>query len=192
MAGRLFDKLEQEAFRAGIAARTKASMEWFRSTVSNRKVSRAALIGDGPTRSRQVYGSMYNFQYDPKTKATLPYYDRFPLCIPVQKAKGGFYGLNLHYLHPLIRAQFLDELYDITNNDKYDRTTKMNVTYQLLKSTSKMRFFKPCLKHYLSNQIQSPLLLIEPADWEIAIFLPTESFRKVDKNTVWSESRSKF
>jgi hypothetical protein len=192
MAGRLFDKLEQEAFRAGIAARTKASMEWFRSTVSNRKVSRAALIGDGPTRSRQVYGSMYNFQYDPKTKATLPYYDRFPLCIPVQKAKGGFYGLNLHYLHPLIRAQFLDELYDITNNDKYDRTTKMNVTYQLLKSTSKMRFFKPCLKHYLSNQIQSPLLLIEPADWEIAIFLPTESFRKVDKNTVWNESRSKF
>ena len=192
MAGRLFDKLEQEAFRAGIAARTKASMEWFRSTVSNRKVSRAALIGDGPTRSRQVYGSMYNFQYDPKTKQTLPYYDRFPLCIPVQKAKGGFYGLNLHYLHPLIRAQFLDELYDITNNSKYDRTTKMNVTYQLLKSTSRMRFFKPCLKHYLSNQIQSPLLLIELADWEIAIFLPTESFRKVDKNTVWNESRSKF
>ena len=192
MAGRLFDKLEQEAFRAGIAARTKASMEWFRSTVSNRKVSRAALIGDGPTQSKQVYGSMYNFQYDPKTKQTLPYYDRFPLCIPVQKAKGGFYGLNLHYLHPLIRAQFLDELYDITNNNKYDRTTKMKVTYQLLKSTSRMRFFKPCLKHYLSNQIQSPLLLIEPADWEIAIFLPTESFRKVDKNTVWNESRSKF
>ncbi len=192
MAGRLFDKLEQEAFRAGIAARTKASMEWFRSTVSNRKVSRASLIGDGPTRSRQVYGSMYNFQYDPKTKQTLPYYDRFPLCIPVQKAKGGFYGLNLHYLHPLIRAQFLDELYDITNNDKYDRSTKMRVTYSLLKSSSKMRFFKPCLKHYLSSQIQSQLLLIEPADWEIAIFLPTESFRKVGKETVWNESRSKF
>ena len=192
MAGRLFDKLEQEAFRAGIAARTKASMDWFRSKVSNRKVSRAALIADGPTRSQQVYGSMYNFQYDPKTKQTLPYYDRFPLCIPVQKAKGGFYGLNLHYLHPLIRAQFLDELYDITNNDKYDRTTKMKVTYDLLKSSSKMRFFKPCLKHYLSGHIQSPLLLIEPADWEIAIFLPTESFRKVGKETVWNESRSKF
>ena len=192
MAGRLFDKLEQEAFRAGIAARTKASMEWFRSTVSNRKVSRAALISDGPTRSTQVYGSMYNFQYDPKTKSTLPYYDRFPLCIPVQKAKGGFYGLNLHYLHPLVRAQFLDSLYDITNNDKYDRSTKFKLTYQVLKSTSRMKFFKPCLKHYLSGHIKSPLLLIEPADWEIAIFLPTESFRKVDKNTVWSESRSKF
>ena len=192
MAGRLFDKLEQEAFRAGIAARTQASMEWFSTTVSNRKVSRAALIADGPTRTTQVYGSMYNFQYDPKTKQTLPYYDRFPLCIPVQKAKGGFYGLNLHYINPLIRAQFLDELYDITNNDKYDRTTKMRITYNLLKSSARMRFFKPCLKHYLSGHIQSPLLLIEPADWEIAIFLPTESFRKVGKETVWNESRRKF
>ena len=192
MAGRLFDKLEQEAFRAGIAARTKASMEWFRSTVSNRKVSRAALISDGPTRSAQVYGSMYNFQYDPKTKSTLPYYDRFPLCIPVQKAKGGFYGLNLHYLHPVIRAKFLDALYDITNNDKFDRTTKMKMSYSLLKSASNMRYFKPCFKHYLSEHVNSKLLLIEPADWEIAIFLPTESFRKVSKETVWKESRKMF
>ena len=167
-------------------------MKWFRDNVSNARVSRASLIADGPTRSGHQFGNMYNFMYDPKTKKSLPYYDRFPLCIPVQKAKGGFYGLNLHYLHPLVRAQFLDSLYDITNNDKYDRSTKFKLTYQVLKSTSRMKFFKPCLKHYLSGHIKSPLLLIEPADWEIAIFLPTESFRKVDKNTVWSESRSKF
>ena len=192
MAGRLFDKLEQEAFRAGITARTKASMAWFKANVENRSVSRASLIGDGPTRARQVYGSMYNFSYNPKTKETLPYYDRFPLCIPVQRAKGGFYGLNLHYLHPMLRAQFLDALYDVTNNKKYDRSTKMKLTYDILKQSSKMRFFKPCLKHYLSSNITTPLLLIEPADWEIAIFLPTESFRKVGKDTVWKESRSKI
>jgi len=192
MAGRLFDKLEQEAFRAGISARTKASMAWFQDRVSSTNVSRAALMKDGPTRSRQVYGNMYNFQYDPKTKQTLPYYDRFPLCIPVQPAKNGFHGMNLHYIAPNIRAQFLDALMDITNNDKYDRTTKFKLTYQLLKGTTQHRFFKPCFKHYLSDHIQSKLLLIEPADWEIAIFLPTESFRKVSKDTVWKESRNKF
>jgi len=192
MAGRLFDRYEKEAFRAGIAARTKASMDWFRSRVQNTKVSRASLISDGPTRSGHQFGNMYNFQYDPKTKQTLPYYDRFPLCIPIQKAKGGFHGLNLHYLPPLIRAQFLDALYDVTNNQKYDRTTKMRITYSILKATTKMRFFKPCFKHYLSSNIGSPLLLIEPADWEIAIFLPTESFRKVSKDTVWKESRKQF
>jgi hypothetical protein len=192
MAGKLFDKFEQEAFRAGITARTKASMKWFRDNVSNARVSRASLIADGPTRAGHQYGNMYNFMYDPKTKKSLPYYDRFPLCIPVQKAKGGFYGLNLHYLHPVIRAKFLDALYDITNNDKFDRTTKMKMSYSLLKSASNMRYFKPCFKHYLSEHVNSKLLLIEPADWEIAIFLPTESFRKVSKETVWKESRKMF
>ena len=192
MAGRLFDKFEQEAFRAGITARTKQSMAWFKDNVSNARISRASMISDGPSRAGHQYGDMYNFMYDPKTKKTLPYYDRFPLCIPVQKAKGGFYGLNLHYLHPVIRAKFLDALYDVTNNDKFDKTTKMKMSYSLLKAASNMRYFKPCFKHYLSKHVNSKLLLIEPADWEIAIFLPTESFRKVSKDTVWKESRKMF
>ena len=192
MPQKLFDRLEQEAFRAGIQARTKDSMTWFRNRVSNIRVNRKALIAQGPIRQRQVYGSMYHFQYDPKTKKQLPYYDRFPLCIPIQPAPDGFHVLNLHYVAPNIRAQFLDTLMDITNNDKYDRTTKMRLKYQVMKSAKKMRFFKPCFKHYLSKHIKSRLLLIEPADWEIAIFLPTESFRKVSKDSVWKESRKKF
>ena len=190
MADRLFDKLEQEAFRAGIQARTKASMAWFRAQVSGIKVSRAGLISQGPTRTRRTVGSMYHFQYDPKLKKTLPYYDRFPLCIPVKGAKGGFHGLNLHYLHPVVRARFLDALMDFANNDKYNRSTKMLLSYQLLKSTGNLKEFKPCFKHYLNEHIRSAFLLIEPADWEIAIFLPTESFRKETKSTVWGKSRA--
>ena len=97
MADRLFDRLEQEAFRAGIQARTKASMAWFRSQVKGIKVSRAGLISQGPKRARRTVGSMYHFQYDPKLKKTLPYYDRFPLCIPVKGAKGGFHGIFRQY-----------------------------------------------------------------------------------------------
>ena len=189
MAGRLFDRLEQEAFRAGIPARTKESMDWFRNKVRSIKVSRQGMIGEGPTRSRQTYGSMFQFQYDPKMKGELPYYDRFPLCIPVQKAPKGFHGLNLHYLHPRIRAQFLDALFDLVNNQKFDKTTRIRMSYNLVKSSSKLKWFKPCFKHYLSGHIQSKLLLIEPQDWEIAIFLPTESFRKVAKASVWTQSR---
>ena len=190
MAGRLFDRLEQEAFRAGIPARTKESMDWFRNKVRSIKVSRQGMIGEGPTRSRQTYGSMFHFQYDPKMKGVLPYYDRFPLCIPVQKAPKGFHGLNLHYLHPRIRAQFLDALYDLVNNQKFDRTTRMRLSYNLIKSSSTLKWFKPCFKHYLSDHIQSKLLLIEPQDWEIAIFLPTDSFRKKSAASVWSKSGS--
>ena len=189
MADRLFDRLEQEAFRAGIQARTKASMAWFRAQVAGIKISRAGLMSQGPQRTRRSVGSMYHFQYDPKLKKTLPYYDRFPLCIPIKGAKGGFHGLNLHYLHPVVRARFLDVLMDYANNDKYNRSTKMMLSYQLLKGTSKLKEFKPCFKHYLNEHIKSQFLLIEPADWEIAIFLPTESFRKETKSTVWGKSR---
>ena len=186
MAGRLFDKWEQEAFKAGIQARTKESMAWFKNRVGGVNVSRQGLIRQGPQRSKRIMGAMMMFTYDPKLKQTLPFYDRFPLCIPVQKAKGGFHGLNLHYLHPNIRAKFLDALYDLKTNDKWDITTKMRMTYQLLKGSSRLRYFKPCFKHYLTQHIQGTFLLVEPADWEIAIFLPTESFKKSSKETVWS------
>ena len=190
MADRLFDRLEQEAFRAGIQARTKESMAWFRRRVQNLKVSRVGLIAQGPQRKRVLpYGRMFNFQYDPKLKTVLPYYDRFPLCIPIQKAKGGFHGMNLHYLHPVIRAQFLDALMNFTSDQNFTIGTRMRLTYKMLKGSTKLKWFKPCFKHYLTNHIQSPLLLIEPADWEIAIFLPTDSFRKVDKSSVWGYSR---
>jgi len=192
MAGRLFDKLEQEAFRAGIQARTKASMNWFQDQVSTMSVSRPALIKDGPTRVRKIFGMMYNFQYDPKNKKTLPYYDRFPLVIPVQPAKGGFHGMNLHYIAPNWRAQFLDALLDITNNNQFDTSTKFRLTYKLMQGAKKYRFYKPCFKHYLSEHIKTKLLLIEPQDWEIAIFLPTEQFIRKSKATVWKESRKMF
>ena len=189
MAERLFDRLEQEAFRAGIQARTQQSMAWFRKRVSNLRVSRVGLLAQGPQRAKHSYGRMYNFQYDPKFKTSLPYYDRFPLCIPIQRAKGGFHGINLHYLHPVIRAQFLDSLMDFANDQTFSVGAKMKLTYDMLKGSSTLKWFKPCFKHYLASNIQSPLLLIQPADWEIAIFLPTDSFRKVDASSVWGNSR---
>ena len=124
MAGKLFDRLEQEAFRGGIQARTKESMKWFRTRVSQiKRVNSREIQAEARQKSRHLFGEMYMMFYDPKHKKTLPYYDRFPLVIPFQKAKGGFLGLNLHYLPHGLRAKFLDQLYDTTTNDKYDNTS---------------------------------------------------------------------
>ena len=193
MAGKLFDRLEREAFRGGIQARTRESMRWFRTRVSQIKgVSRQELLRDAVSRKRQIFGEMMMFMYDPKHKKTLPYYDRFPLCIPVEPAKGGFYGLNLHYLPHSLRAQFLDALYDTTNNDKFDATTRFKLTYQLLKGISGKPFYKACYKHYLSSHVKSQFARVDSADWEIAIFLPIESFKKAGVSSVWKDSRRKI
>tara|TARA_B100001113_G_scaffold54900_1_gene40728 strand:+ start:447 stop:1034 length:588 start_codon:yes stop_codon:yes gene_type:complete len=190
----LFAKVEQEAFRAGITPRTKQSRAWFRSKLASMgKVNRNTLMRDEQVKlvnkSQPLIGSMNMFFYDPKHKKTLPYYDRFPLSVIVGPAEGGFYGLNLHYLPPVLRARMLDALMDITNNKKYDDSTRFELSYKVLTATAKLRFFKPCYKHYLFAHVKSRLARVSAPEWEIATFLPTADFEG-NKSKVYSDSRS--
>jgi hypothetical protein len=134
-------------------------------------------------------GKMYTFFYDPKYKDVLPYYDMFPLIFLVDFKENGFLGINLHYLPPVLRAKLMDSLYQTINNTKYDDTTKLRISYQILASASKYRWFKPCLKHYLWDHVQGNYLNIEPTNWDSALMLPTEQFRKATRDKVWRESR---
>jgi E3 ubiquitin-protein ligase DOA10 len=127
--------------------------------------------------------------YDPKTKDDLPYYDRFPLIFVAEKYKDGFLGLNLHYLPPIFRARLMDALYKIERNDSVRDSKKLKMTYNLMKSAAQFRYFKPCVKRYLYSQIKSRFLYIPYEDWDIALFLPTERFKKAKKQKVWEDSK---
>jgi len=188
----LFNKLELEAFKAGITPRTRESREWFRRRVQNmRRINRNALMREEPVEltNREIVGSMYMFFYDPKGKKELPYYDSFPLVIVIKPAEGGFLGLNLHYLPPILRAKFLDSLLEYTNNNRYDETTRFRLSYNLLQRAARMRYFKPCIKHYLNDHVRSRFARVPAPEWEIATFLPTADFQKSSKSTVYSDSR---
>lgn len=178
---------------AGITPRSKESMEWFRKRAYDiRRVNRNELMKNEELelKNRQVIGRMYFWFYDPKHKETLPYYDSFPLGIVVGPAKDGFYALNLHYLPPIIRAQFLDALMDVTNNKNYDDSTRFKITYQMLKSTTKYKEFKPCFKHYLTKHVRSRFALIPPSEWEIAAFLPAADWQKKGPKEVYRASKA--
>ena len=188
----LFQKLELEAFRAGINPRTQQSREWFRKRIQRlTRVNREQLMRENEITKRAThsFGSMFMYFYDPKTKDKLPYYDTFPLVIPVEPAEGGFRGINLHYLPPILRAKFLDALLDVTNNKKYDDTTKFRLTYDILNGARKMRYFKPCFKHYLLNHVKSRFAEVPAPEWEIATFLPTAQWKKASAGRVYSDSR---
>tara|TARA_B100000900_G_scaffold397985_1_gene398901 strand:+ start:187 stop:774 length:588 start_codon:yes stop_codon:yes gene_type:complete len=187
----LFQRLELQAFRAGITPRTKESREWFRKKASNlRSINREDLMKEEPlkTGARQIVGSMQMFFYDPKTKDKLPYFDRFPLAIIVGPAKGGFYGLNIHYLPPVLRAKFLDALMDISDK-KITDNSKFDLTYKTLKNASKMKYFEPCFKHYLTEHVKSKFAKVPAPEWEIATFLPTAQWSKASSQKVFSDSR---
>jgi hypothetical protein len=138
------------------------------------------------------YGLMYSFVYDPKMKKTLPYYDTFPLIFPVKLEEDGFLGINFHYLPHVLRAKLMDAIYSTTTNKKYDQSTRVRLSYNILNSAAKFRAFQPTLKKYLRTQIRSRFLEIPSTEWDIALFLPTESFKKADTNAVWTDSRKKI
>lgn len=190
----LFDTLQANAQRAGIQARTKQSKNWFRKKVNELgDVNPRKLLKDDALdpSSKEISGSMYMYFYDPKHKKTLPYYDKFPMVIVVEPAPGGFYGLNLHYLAPGVRARFLDELMKTAPKNVTDKS-RLKLRYDLLQSTKKFKEFQPCFKHYLNSQVKGQPVRVPMSEWEIAIFLPVEQFAKVKKETVWRYSRKQY
>jgi len=190
----IFDDILVRGVRAGqVPARTDEARDWFRNVA--RRTAKAdvnpsnILRGYENKATRPLTGRMYHFFYDPKGKQTLPYYDRFPLIFMVGPASGGFYGMNLHYLPPTLRAKLMDTLYDVTTNKKYDETTRLRLSYNILSGAARFKYFKPTFKHYLASNVESRFIEINSTEWDIALMLPTQRFEKATAAKVYSDSR---
>ena len=69
----LFDKYNEEAFKAGVTPKTKESIQWFQEKLTSiTNVNRRALIRESESTPTPVIGSMFMFFYDPKLKKKLP------------------------------------------------------------------------------------------------------------------------
>jgi hypothetical protein len=190
---KLIDRIQESLAKEGLQPRTNAARTWLRSKVKDLTPSKSALMRDQERlRNKSMIGRMYFYFYDPKTKDKLPYYDRFPLVIPIERYNDGFLGLNLHYIHPKQRLILLDKLSDTLTNDKYDETSRLRVSYPFLSSASKIFEATPCIKRYLFSHIESRFLEITANEWDIAAMLPMESFVGAKTSRVYSDSRKKF
>lgn len=190
-----FQDMLGKASAADIDTTSRSSINWFRTQASQigqvnptriMREERSELV---PALNVQSIGKMYMFFYDPKHKETLPYYDRFPLIFPFKMTNDGFYGLNLHYIHPMLRAKLMDAFLSITNNNAFDHTTKIKMNYNLLNASSRYKYFKPCVKRYLRDHVTSRFLYVDPTKWTMALFMPTEKFAKAKKLEVFEDSR---
>ena len=141
-------------------------------------------------KSRIIPGNLYMFAYDPKLKATLPYYDRFPLVFPYASVPGGFMGLNMHYLPYPLRIRLLDNLLVFKNNDKMDGTTRLKYSWSLIANVAKFRMAEPCIKHYLLPHVKTAFKKVDVNDWATAMLLPVERFIKTPKEQVWKDSQA--
>jgi len=212
-AVRIFDELRQKVTKSkGLLPAEQRALFWFKDYATDltrwqnrfRGANSFNKLNVNYDFTKQVVGAnraepgfLYFYHYDPKLKLTLPYYDRFPFTLVIHKYEDGFLGLNFHYLDYNLRARFFDALYPLREGRASRPTVRdirmrLRVTYGILKVTSKYKAYRPCIKRYLTKHIQSPLLKVGAREWDIALFLPVESFAKETKTYVWQESAKKI
>ena len=163
------------------------STQWYRDKIKEfGKPGAMDLIRDGKRNSRPFFGRLNMFIYDPKFKRTLPYYDTFPLVLPLEGYSDGFLGINFHYLPIPLRIRLLDRLVDFSNDTDFDEQTRLIVEYQTVK---KIRLVKPTIHKYLAGQVKSQFRRIDADEFMIATLLPVQRFKKAAANEVWKDSR---
>lgn len=206
------DYLKSLTSAATIRAASKKAIETFRSIIRSMFGQTDRTVSGGssdPPRETitnvtpDYLGQLLSYSYNPKWKEKLPYYDTFPLVIPIEIYDDGFLGLNLHYLPPVLRKQLLGEAYkrvfdEIKNRKKpneplsrEDQIKLVRFAFRLRDNLMRSKYHRPCIKRYLKNHITSLIVVVPPHEWLLTIMLPTERFVKKSKEFVWEESKMK-
>lgn len=172
MAKSVFDDIRN------LAGNREKSIAWYRGKIRGlgNRINSSRLIRTGKVTTRPVLNNLHMFFYDPKTKLKLPYYDRFPLAMPIERYSDGFLGINFHYLPIPLRMKLM-ELLD--RNDFKGR-------YSALK---RQKLIKPCLKRYLRQHYRSGFLRLNEDDYVPAALMPVQKFVKAKEGRIWADSR---
>ena len=165
----------------------RKSANWYRSNVASiaDRVTARKLMNQGKLIGRPSVGRLNMFFYDPKLKKRLPYYDTFPLVLPLESIKGGFMGMNFHYLPPLLRFRLLQRMQRFADGGLNEKT-KIEAGYDDVKGIG---LVKPTIKKYLYSHVRSQFLRIDFDEAALAVYLPVQQFRKAGTSKVWSDSR---
>jgi len=186
--------LAEEKKSAGHKTMSKDAVAWLQKQINEIKRPSAIPITIKGEVSRQKQpgqlriGMMYCYYYDPKTKDELPYWDRFPMVLVLEKYNDGFLGLNIHYLPVKYRVAFLQKLMRYAQLTPDDDIKRMRISYDILTATKRYAEFRPCLKRYLYSHLRSRILMIEPKEWDVATMLPIQQFRGAKPQKVWQDS----
>ena len=197
MTSKLTD-LAEEKKQAGHKTMSKDAVSWLQKKIDEIKRPSAipntirGEVGRQKQPGQLRIGMLYCYYYDPKTKDDLPYWDRFPMVLILEKYNDGFLGLNLHYLPVRYRVAFLQKLMKYAQLTPEQDIRRMRISYDILQSTRRFAEFRPCLKRYLYSHMRSRILMIEPNEWDVATMLPIQQFRGAKPQKVWMDSVKEY
>ena len=172
---RVLTKFSDLASSASLQKGTLRSKELYmklaqsQSEIGNLKVVTEKLEAAAPIR----VGQLVTYEYGAKFAEELPYWDKYPLVYVTQVNKDGWHGMNLHYLHPRMRARLF---YDM------DKRNIPIIDHDMSSL---------CIKRYLATHVASMPRLFPKDMWDIAVQLPFENFQNAGKQSVWKNTRKK-
>lgn len=172
-----FRQSMREKIRNEGAAVNNKSEKWFKETLA-KGVRGHSVVRPEP-------GKLYAFIYDAKHKDTLPFWDKYPLIVFLGTSKSKvagttlFSGLNLHYIPPKTRQQFLEELLKrYSSTDTISNNTRLKVDW------SKVKGFQGAdkmIKSYLPGHVKGRFVEIKPSDWANVVLMPLQQFQSQGK-----------
>lgn len=159
------------------------SYRWYRNQVKELTLSKVQLRND--IRNQAILstnitiGKLYLFTYDPKWKDVLPVYDTYPLVFPFNYAKGGFLGINLHYLPYGFRFFLIEALAPyLQANNPMREIDRLRLSWRILNRVAGVGSLNDAVKHYLLSHVKSSFMEIKYLDWKTASTLPVQNFIK--------------
>lgn len=163
--------IREKIANEGAANNTK-SAKWFTETI--KKGVRAHVV------AKPQPGKIYAYIYDAKHKDTLPYWDKYPLIIYLGLGKHNLmYGLNLHYIPPKARQQFLEDLLkQYASTPMISNNTKLKIDWGKVKG---FQGADQMIKAYIPGNIKGTIMEIKPSDWANVVMMPTQQFMSKGK-----------
>lgn len=171
-----------------VVIRSRAWYDQLTRQLASTHINERDLFNKANTDSRIYPGKFYMYFYDPKHKATLPYYDRFPLTVPYKALPDGFIGLNFHYLGYYQRIKLLTAMMKFATGPLSSEHTRLQYTWSMVSHIAQAPLVKHCVKRYLFGHVQSKFIEIRPSDWHTAMFLPVARFVGKNQHNIWAEN----
>ena len=170
------------------------SVNWFREKIQEfGKPGPQQLLRDGRRTKGVNFGTLKMFIYSPKHKDTLPYYDTFPLVLPIGPAAGGFMGLNFHYLPIQMRIRLLDKIVDgggsLNVAAQTGKRPRLITDYSQLK---RIPMAKAIVKHYLTGYVKSDFRAITSEELIVAALLPVQRFQKGSAQAAYLDTAKRY
>jgi hypothetical protein len=185
----VLDSAKAESGASGVK-----SVNWFREKIQEfGKPGPQQLLRDGRRTKGVNFGTLNMFIYSPKHKDTLPYYDTFPLVLPIGPAAGGFMGLNFHYLPIQMRIRLLDKIVDgggsLNVAAQSGKRPRLITDYSQLK---RIPMAKAIVKHYLTGYVKSDFRAITSEELIVAALLPVQRFQKGSAQTAYLDTAKRY